>query len=983
MKGKTQKGRILALVLILLMTVNLLSPAAFAAYAVPQKSVARPLVIMMEYQDYKFSDIDTKEPDFRIRDISGKDYTPEFVQGLLFGEATYTGENGKQLKTVRKFFDEVSGGTYEFNGEVVGPYTADHEASHYGGDQIISMELVREAIQKAAGDLDLSKFDVEKRVGKDGNWTSLKFGEGDGTVDTVIVIHPGIGNEWGGGSIGETVIGVDEEGEEIYASAIHPFRMGFSWVDKDGKKEKVTDKNGIEYEVDDFVLMAQDSAADMLAHEYGHVLGLPDLYGFNWSYPPVKWWDMMGGSYTGADRPGDMFNSYGAYNRELLQKIFQDNGIDAKWTNYDKKSIADIDKAGLDLELHQAHERLDGKKDLLRLDLPEKTTVINTPPSGEYSYFSGNLDNSRNYMVTKNPLDLPDYGNIELNFKTWYVIDPYFDYATIRVSDPGSSVFETVKGNITTTTEDVDEYVKDEEERKERNPGHGITDTSGGKWIDAKFDLSKYAGKQIDLKFYFWSDGNTPEEGIYIDDILITATSPSAITSPAAITILEDGADGKEEESKFTLNGFTKSTGKIIADHYYLLEWRNIQEDKVDHGLKHPYYLWPGVSYDPGLLMWYINEKWEGQGRPNQEVGAHPGECFAGVVDADPNPIVYYKNGEYFNDTSAKRVDMNMHDAAFGLRKGSKLHHDWGGGTISADKNLFMTPEFSDNKSYINPANNQNGLNLTDYGIKVLITEEKADRSSAKVHIMNRTLQNDPVDYSGGLNVKSVAIENKNTILITAENNGTDNLGDKAYIGYVKKDTVGTNKEKTINEELTFENGVYKCSAEFISFAGKGEYQISYIILEDKAGNARAIYNSKAHSGYGKDLTMGDIKSDGAKTDDIVGNPVRIIDVKTWDKAYLDKTEFEKGNTVLVNIEVETREAKTAVVIVEAMDSNGVPCALRYVPVKLTQGKSMYSLGFSTNEFAKGIATINAYVWDSLNNKTPLSKAGLFNFELK
>ena len=37
----------------------------------------------------------------------------------------------------------------------------------------------------------------------------------------------------------------------------------------------------------------------MLCHEYGHVMGLPDLYGFSGSYPPVEWWCIMGGSYTG------------------------------------------------------------------------------------------------------------------------------------------------------------------------------------------------------------------------------------------------------------------------------------------------------------------------------------------------------------------------------------------------------------------------------------------------------------------------------------------------------------------------------------------------------------------------------------------------------------------------------------------------------------------------------------------------------------
>src|SRR3712207_7182497 len=42
--------------------------------------------------------------------------------------------------------------------------------------------------------------------------------------------------------------------------------------------------------------------------------------------------------------------------------------------------------------------------------------------------------------------------------------------------------------------------------------GHGITDSSKGKWVDAKFDLSAFKGKKIDLRFRFRTDGNTPEE---------------------------------------------------------------------------------------------------------------------------------------------------------------------------------------------------------------------------------------------------------------------------------------------------------------------------------------------------------------------------------------------------------------------------------------------------------------------------------------
>lgn len=842
-----KKQRLLSIALFVLMIFNLFSPTVLAKNTSKQV-VARPLVVMMEYQDYKFSDIDTKE-DWRLRGISGDEYTKEFVQEMLFGKDSYIGEEGQQFITTRSYYEEITGGNYSLNGKVVGPYTAKENATYYGSDrnqngtdQDEAMLLVREAIQAVAKDstIDLSDFDVEDRTG------TGEFGKSDGVIDTIIVVHPGVGEEWGGGSLKE--------------GAIWPFRIGFSWYTQTNlQMEKVTDHKGKEWLFDDFVLISQDSASDMLIHEYGHILGLSDLYGASGSNPPVKWWDIMGGSYTGKDIAGTMPISYGAYSREFLQKSFENRNVqNPKWANYQKQDFLNIDKNGLDLELHQAHERVDGKTDLFRLDLPRKETIITKPTSGQYAYFSGNDNNSRNYMKTT--VDLTDYEKVKLEFRAWYKIDPYFDFATVRVNKVESEEFETLEGNITTTK--FDDWILEnetEEERLERNPGHGITDDSKG-WVDAKFDLSKYAGEKIELNIYFWSDTNTPEEGIYIDDILIegvekTSDSKSSKDSKEKwITILKDDVEGKLEFD--IIGGFTKSTGIKESNHYYLLEWRNSEEGKVDEGLRYVYYMWSDISYDPGLLIWYINEMWiDSWGKPDQQVKEHPGECFAGIVDADQNPVGYdHKDGKYYDDP---RVDFNMHDAAFSLRKENYFYNDWGGSTVTKDLNSFMVPEFDDSKDYTNPVNDQAGLILPEYGIKILVTEENNDRSSSKIHILNSNLQNKPVNYSDGLNVKNIAIKD-DTIEIKAENKGKDkDLGEKAYISYVKKGD--KNKSIEIKEELLLEDGVYKCSTDFLENADKGTYQINFIILEDEAENTRAIYNSKVHSGYGMNLSSGDI----------------------------------------------------------------------------------------------------------------------------
>ena len=967
MKRQAQgRKRLLSIVLFVFMTFNLLSPIALAT-EVPKKAVAKPLVIMMEYKDYKFSDIDTKETDWRLRGIPGAEYTPGFVQELLFGESYYTGEEGQQFMSVRKYFNEITAGSYSFEGNVVGPYTAKEIASFYGSDrnndgsdQDEAMLLVREAIQAVANDpnVDLSEYDVENRTG-DG-----EFGVPDGVIDTVIVVHPGLGEEWGGGSLED--------------AAIWPFRCGFSWYDENNNElEKAVDTKSKEWKFDDFVIIAQDSASDMLIHEYGHVLGLPDLYGFSGSNPPVEWWCIMGGSYTGKEIAGTMPNSYGAYSREFLQNSFIKKGVDKpNWAYTETEDFTDIDENGLDLELNQAHERTEGKTDLFRMDLPNKETIITVPSSGDYAYFSGNDNDMRSWMKTT--IDLTDYAKAKLQFKAWYKIDPYFDFATVRVNESGSTTFSAIQGNITTTK--FDDWLMDnetEEQRLERNPGHGITDDSKG-WVDAEFDLSNYAGKKIDLKFYFWTDGNTPEKGIYIDDIAVSGISAESFdpANPEA-NYTDIKTDDAEGDSIFDLSGgFSKSTGKINSEHYYLLEWRNVQEGKIDEGLAHVYYGWPEIGYDPGLLVWYVNKMYANSyyGKPDQQVKDHPGECFAGVVDADQNPVGYdYKDGKYYDD---KRVDFNMHDAAFSLRMENKFTHNWGGGTVTKEISPYMVPDFDDSKDYTNPSNTQSGLNLPSYGIKILVTEEAKDRSSAKIHILNSSLNNKPVDYSDGLNVKKISVKGNN-LELQVENDDSDDdddLGDKAYISYIKKNTDGTVVEA--KEELLLIKGVYKCSVDFLKNIEKGIYKVNFVVLEDEDGNARAIYNSEVHSGYGMDLSSGDI--DNRK----LTKPFNIKEIKTIDMNGEDKTKFSKGDTVLVNVKLEaSEEINNAIVIIDVQDSKGVHCALRYAPYN--NQISEYSLGFSTNDFKKGQSKVNVYILDNLNSKNPLSETGTFTFTIK
>ena len=897
MHSKNMRKRSISLMLALVIFLGIAGPTK--AFADKETVTGRPIVILMEYQDYKFNEIDQKE-EWRLRGIPGEDYNRDFVNELLFSPETYKGEDGRDFMSVRSFYRQLTNDTYDFKGEVFGPYTAKHKAAYYGkdleyagDDQDNARKLVEEAIEAVAKDpkVDLSKFDVETRVrDRDTNETHISYGKSDGQVDTVIVIHPGLGQEWGGGSLGD--------------DAIWPFRRGFTWYGGDWnlKEYKTKDHKGKEWRFDDFTIIAQDSASDMLIHEFGHVLGLPDLYGFSGSYPPVEKWDIMGGSYTGKDVAGTMPIAYGAYMREWLQESFNEGEAPfVTWTNMIEKNFKDIDDKGFEFVLDQAHDRGEGKTDLLKLQLPEKETYVAKATSGSYMYFSGKGDDLRTSMSSK--LDLRETVDNKLGFKAWYKIDPLFDFATVRVKEVGKEDWKTVKGNI--TTDKVDQWLIDnetEEERLERNPGHGITGDSKG-WVDGEFDLSEYDGQEIELSFHFFTDSNTPEEGIYIDDIVVTGLKANQAglagekeevkeeveekkeeTSKDKEEAKDLGEEKKEEpkdleekleeevqervtvftdnvegELKFDLSGgFKKTDGLVKSDHYYLLEWRNIEEGKIDEGLGYAHYQWPNIGYDPGLVIWYINKAYmDAWNRPDQQVADHPGFTHAGVVDSDQNPIGYERADGSFNNDS--RGDFNMHDAAFNLRPEKEFYHNWGGGTVTRDRDIFMTPDFNDYYSYVNPVNRQSGLQLEPYGVKALVLEEDADRSRAKIRVMNRFLNNPKVDYSDGLDVKSLKFD-EDFVYLEAVNKGeASDLGQYAYIGFIGKDKDMQRVE--IKERLSLDGGVYKSDLDFMRGAPEADYRVNFIILNDEKGNSRAIYNSNVHEGYGKDLGEGDFSN--------------------------------------------------------------------------------------------------------------------------
>ena len=182
-------------------------------------------------------------------------------------------------------------------------------------------------------------------------------------------------------------------------------------------------------------------------------------------------------------------------------------------------------------------------------------------------------------------VDLTDATNAEFNFKAWYDIEQDYDYAYVTVNG------EHLASDITTTD---DPYGS--------NLGNGITGSTNGEWIDASFDLSAYAGQEVEVAIEYVTDGGVSNPGLYADDLSIVVDGEE---------VFSDDAEG---EAKVSLDGFTKNDGIKRSDHYYLLEWRS--HNGVDEGLANISRGDSLMSFDDGLVVWYVDnqfsENWTG-----------------------------------------------------------------------------------------------------------------------------------------------------------------------------------------------------------------------------------------------------------------------------------------------------------------------------------------------------------------------------------
>jgi len=144
----------------------------------------------------------------------------------------------------------------------------------------------------------------------------------------------------------------------------------------------------------------------------------------------------------------------------------------------------------------------------------EVNLLPTSPHSGSYMFWSNEGDKSD--MTLTHDFDFSNTtAPIQISYWTWYELEKGYDYAYLEASTDGQH------WEILHTPSCFDK------DTSGNAYGCGYTGKSGGgdasQWLNETVDLSKYAGKKIQLRFEYVTDPEVNYTGYLLDDVTIPA----------------------------------------------------------------------------------------------------------------------------------------------------------------------------------------------------------------------------------------------------------------------------------------------------------------------------------------------------------------------------------------------------------------------------------------------------------------------------
>lgn len=618
-------------------------------------------------------------------------------------EQVYFGD-GELADSVKSYYERQSSGRYSVEGQVTDWVKVRYNEARYGrsggfpcGDNVCdnTWALIKDAIdtwvadQKAKGrtdadiKADLQSYDQWDRndFDHDGN-----FNEPDGYIDHFQIVHAG----------GDEADGDPHQGEDAIWSHRWKAFQG-TGQGPEGNKDGGTQIGTTGLWVADYTIQPENGGVSVFAHEYGHDLGLPDHY--DTAGGPdnaVNWWTLMAQSRTSAPEDqaiGTRAADLGAWDKLQLG-----------WLDYE------IVPAGQNRTLDLGpHEYNSAKAQGVVVPLPQKTVShdVGAPAAGAKQWWSG-TGNDLDATLTRS-VAIPA-GTTTLTFQArWNIEDcgtTPCDYGYVEVDD--GTGFKAIAGSITKAAE------------KNGIDGYQAT------YVPATFDLSAYAGKTVQLRIRYKTDGAAEgqnpnaEAGFFVDEIKVVNGTTTVFSDGA-----ESGANG------WTANGWTTVAGAFETkhDHFYIASNRTyasydkyLQTGPYNFGFPSRPDWTEHFPYQNGLLVSY----WDTSQGDNNE-SEHPGQGLILPIDANPRPI-------YRLDGKPWRGRVQTYDAPFGLEKSDSFTlHAQETGAASYIRGQAAVPTFDDRKEYWDPALPTVGVKVPHVGVQIRVTQQSG--TSMKIRI--------------------------------------------------------------------------------------------------------------------------------------------------------------------------------------------------------------------------------------------------------
>ncbi|WP_448808125.1 immune inhibitor A domain-containing protein [Agromyces bauzanensis] len=607
------------------------------------------------------------------------DFSSEHFNTMLFSDEGITervrpdltgpdGQPGIDISgyTMKNMYEEMSRGAYTVHGAATPWVTVPHSEAYYGAslcflneDGVYQAGAIQDmqghpdnplgpgqlpidavaALADAQPDFPWADYDIEDQGDRDGDGNVL---EPDGVIDHVVLVHAGEDKSGGGGTEGTYAIWA-------HSSAV----AGGAPIP------------GTDLMLSNYIVQPEDSGVGVFAHEYGHDLGLPDLYDTsNQGSSDVDFWDLM---------------SSGSHSGPIFQSMPTHMGLWDKWVlGWADPLVLNPGADTRDVKVGQTSRPKKGTQDGVKINLPTKVVTLAEPHSGENMWYTGADQDWADLRLGRTIADVP----AAARFWMWnnYVIEEDWDYGFVEVSTDGGATWTELKVYAEDGTEvsTPDDYADPNGRMADYgDKRYGLTGDSHG-WSHDYVDLAAYAGQTVDVRLRLATDAAFQERGWFSDDFALTSDGAEVWSDD-----VEGGEDGwTTEVASFTTTtgpGWRIDTGTSTKAQYYLVEWRNF--DGFDEGLKYAYNsvysagAWKveKLAYNaPGALVWYRDTTYGNANQILSNEAALPSYGAKGgllIVDSHFDPLQRTGDAAAADPTTLNVMPSRAQssNAAFGL----------------------------------------------------------------------------------------------------------------------------------------------------------------------------------------------------------------------------------------------------------------------------------------------------------------------------